>query len=688
MYAEFRALEFHTGTAFLQSAPASSDISVWQCLGPLLTGGRTVFADYSTLCSAVDLFGLIREEEVTLIELVPVVLEGLIHFAETQPGELSRLPKLERAMVTGEAVSATLVRRWFGIWPGVPLINAYGPTEAADDICQYEMREAPDPSTAVVPIGTPVDNMSVMVLDSRGELLPAGLPGEICVSGIGVGDGYWRQAENTAAAFVPNPLRGATLGDVLYKTGDLGRWRGDGVLEFLGRLDHQVKIRGFRVELGEIEAALNSHPNVRESLAVAYEEPGGERRLAAYVRADAQGSLSLELSKTQVDLWKALHDKSYGESGPTSGRVRFDTIGWDSTYTGEPLSSAEMRECVGNAVSRIQALRPKNLIEIGCGTGLLLFRLAARCRKYVGTDLSESAVGTRFACRPPGTVPGMENLELRCQAANDFSGFEPGLYDTVVLNSVVQYLPGVNDLLDFLREAASRCTAGASIFLGDLRSLPLLGAYHTSVQEAKASDETTAAVLRDRIAAQRSREQELAVDPRLFIKTSSLPRITETLLRPKRGRIHNEMTRFRFDVVLSVGSGRATEPCSAEFSEDWRDREPSAPQLWQRLDRTRPEYLLLRFVLNARLTREYRIGQWLASAPPSATVGALRRWLAQTPASPALPVRSCGDCGAHCRTAWKYSLSRMTRSPLRCCSAIVIQNRGQWILRVPRVRPR
>ena len=202
MYAEFRALEFHTGTAFLQSAPASSDISVWQCLGPLLTGGRTVFADYSTLCSAVDLFGLIREEEVTLIELVPVVLEGLIHFAETQPGELSRLPKLERAMVTGEAVSATLVRRWFGIWPGVPLIS-YGPTEAADDICQYEMREAPDPSTAVVPIGTPVDNMSVMVLDSRGELLPAGLPGEICVSGIGVGDGYWRQAENTAAAFVP-----------------------------------------------------------------------------------------------------------------------------------------------------------------------------------------------------------------------------------------------------------------------------------------------------------------------------------------------------------------------------------------------------------------------------------------------------------------------------------------------------
>ena len=115
----------------------------------------------------------------------------------------------------------------------------------------------PLPKTQLaVPIGVPIDNMSILVVDDRTMLVPIGVPGEICVSGIGVGAGYWRQPDRTATAFVANPYAGDTFGDVLYRTGDVGRWRLDGTLEFLGRSDDQVKICGFRVELGEVEAAL------------------------------------------------------------------------------------------------------------------------------------------------------------------------------------------------------------------------------------------------------------------------------------------------------------------------------------------------------------------------------------------------------------------------------------------------
>jgi len=280
IYAQFEALAFHGESVFLQSAPSSSDISVWQFLAPLLIGGRTVVADFATVCSAESLYRLIAEERVTLIELVPAVLEELIGHARALPG--SRLDALEWAMVTGEAASVSLVNRWFGAYPGVPLVNAYGPTEAADDICQYVIREALPASTHNVPIGTPLGNLTLYILDEKLQLVPVGIPGEICVSGIGVGEGYWRKPEKTAESFVANPYAGEGKGAVLYRTGDQGRWLPDGNIECLGRNDDQVKIRGFRIELGEIEAVLMRHPDVRQALVVAWGDAAA-KRLVAYV---------------------------------------------------------------------------------------------------------------------------------------------------------------------------------------------------------------------------------------------------------------------------------------------------------------------------------------------------------------------------------------------------------------------
>ena len=630
IFAEFRLLRFHPESAVLQSAPVSSDISVWQCLGPLLVGGRVVFADFETMCSPSGLFSLVQRERTSVIELVPTVLEALIEHAEGVPEPDRVLPNLEWAIVTGELVSVGLVNRWFDVWPHIPLVNAYGPTEAADDICQHVMRGPLDPSETNVPIGTPIDNLSVLVLDHRRELVPIGVRGEICVAGIGVGAGYWQQPERTAAAFIDNPHAGGTSGEILYRTGDLGRWRDDGRLEFLGRLDHQVKIRGFRVELGEVEAVLTRRPEVRDAIVVDHLDQRNERQLAAYIQVRAHAIDQAALASEQLGLWQDLHDNSYGDTSFLDRDPTFNTIGWDSTYTGEPLTAAEMRECVDNAVTRILAEKPRHLLEIGCGTGLLLYRLVPHCRSYTGTDLSSRAIEQLRASKSRLSIAGLDRAELRVQRAQDFAGIAAESFDMLVLNSVVQYFPSIDYLVDVLSQAAERCARGGTIFIGDVRSLPQLRSYYGSVQFCKAKAEVTRAEIARGIEAQFAREQELAIAPGFFqTLVWQLPRLSGATIRPKRGLIHNEMTRFRYDVVLRIEAEETPIACPPEVWEDWRDGTPDPGAIRNRLASAQPRYFGLRHVANARLLAEARLAHWLTEGcPANDTVCALRQALA------------------------------------------------------------
>jgi amino acid adenylation domain-containing protein/non-ribosomal peptide synthase protein (TIGR01720 family) len=297
--AEFELLRFHSGTAFLQSAPSSSDISVWQFLAPGLIGGRTVVADYEDVADPARLFRLVRDEGVTLFELVPVVLKGLLDYAATLPAEDRALSALEYAMVTGETVPVALVNQWVAAYPHVPIVNAYGPTEAADDICQAEIT-APLPADATtVPIGRPLANLRLYVLDDRQRLVPPAVAGEICVSGIGVGAGYWGDPEKTAAAFVVNPYADGNVDTVIYRTGDRGRWQSDGTLECLGRVDQQVKVRGFRIELEEVEHQLLRHPGVRHA-AAGVRQVAGDTVLVAWFVGDVSATALREDAATRL----------------------------------------------------------------------------------------------------------------------------------------------------------------------------------------------------------------------------------------------------------------------------------------------------------------------------------------------------------------------------------------------------
>ncbi|BBN81241.1 hypothetical protein PA25_12260 [Pseudoalteromonas sp. A25] len=275
---------------FLQSAASSSDVSVWQFLAPVLSGGTTVILDDMT--DMESLVSLVQQHDVHLIETAPVVLQLLVNYAKGLPEEQKALP-LRWVMSIAEAVPVKLVNEWLELYPDIPIMNGYGPSEASDDISEYIISAPLAPDTPSVPIGRPLPNLSLYVLGSDLQLQPEGAVGEICVAGVGVGPGYWKNEEKTAESFVANPYgQEKGHGARLYRTGDLGRWLPDGNLAFLGRIDNQVKVRGFRVELGEIEAALSSVSGIGDVAVLVRQDNRGENVLAAYLVSQVEPRLS------------------------------------------------------------------------------------------------------------------------------------------------------------------------------------------------------------------------------------------------------------------------------------------------------------------------------------------------------------------------------------------------------------
>src|SRR6185369_1376415 len=303
LWAKVADLGLEPGSRVAQTASQSFDISIWQFLAPLLVGGSVHIASPATVHDPALLLRFVARERITVLEVVPSLLSGILDFLATA-GDAGDLSGLHWLIVTGEACAPDLACRWLELAPHTRLLNAYGPTECSDDVTHYQidltartgLRQAP-----ALPIGRPVANTRISVLDSRLRPTAQGAAGELCVAGRGVGRGYLGLPARTAEVFVPDAWS-AEPGARLYRTGDLARWLADGTLEFLGRLDHQVKVRGFRIELGEIEAALAALSGVRDAVVVAREDTLGDRRLVAYVTGDvAQRSLREQLQERLPD---------------------------------------------------------------------------------------------------------------------------------------------------------------------------------------------------------------------------------------------------------------------------------------------------------------------------------------------------------------------------------------------------
>ncbi|NPC76705.1 non-ribosomal peptide synthase/polyketide synthase, partial [Pyxidicoccus fallax] len=276
----------------LQKTPFSFDVSVWEFFWPLLTGARLVLARPGGHQDPAYLVKLMAERRVTTAHFVPSMLRAFVE----EPG-LEGLADLRRVVCSGEALPGDLVLKAQARLPAAAVHNLYGPTEAAVDVTYWECpRGQPLRS---VPIGRPVANTRIYIVDAAGQPTPTGVTGELYIGGVQVGRGYWRRPQLTAERFVPDPFSD-TPGARMYRTGDLARWLPDGTVEYLGRADFQVKLRGFRIELGEIESALRALPGVADTVVVVREDGAAGARLVAYVVAAPGASLDVAALATAL----------------------------------------------------------------------------------------------------------------------------------------------------------------------------------------------------------------------------------------------------------------------------------------------------------------------------------------------------------------------------------------------------
>jgi amino acid adenylation domain-containing protein len=258
----------------LQITPTSFDISVVELFWPLLAAAAMDIARPGAHRVGNELIELIEQRETTILQVVPSILS-----TATEEQGLTKLKSLRRVFTAGEALGSELMQRFYS-QSAAELIDAYGPTETT--VYSTFWRCQRDRAGAVVPIGRPIANTQIYILNEQREPVPVGVPGELYIGGTGLARGYLNRPELTAEKFVPDPLS-ARSGARLYRTGDLARYLPDGKIEFLGRIDHQVKLRGLRIELGEIEAVLAEHPAVRHAVVLVREDAPGDKRLVAYM---------------------------------------------------------------------------------------------------------------------------------------------------------------------------------------------------------------------------------------------------------------------------------------------------------------------------------------------------------------------------------------------------------------------
>lgn len=610
-------------TRFAQVSNAAFDAATWEIWGALLNGGCVVGVPREVSLSPRAFAEHLERHRVSTMFLTTPLFNQV---AAQMPHAFASLKDL---LIGGSALDPKWIREVLRTRPAARLHNLYGPTENTTYTCFFRIDEVPE-GTKTIPIGRPIANTRVYILDRRMEPTPTGVPGEIFIGGDGLTHGYLHRPELTAEKLVPDPFSGEA-GARLYRTGDLGRFRSDGIIEFSGRVDQQVKIRGFRVEPEEVEATLSRHVAVRHAAVVVRGDVHGDKRLVAYVEPDGTGDrtgASKQWEGERVEQWRRLYDEviyhDLASAPATNPESNF--TGWNSTYTGEAIPEDEMREQADATAARISASTGSRILEIGCGTGLLLFRLADGARRYVATDFSPVALRAvrRGLRKDPRRFSHVTLLQAE---AHDLSGLDGEPFDVVVLNSVVQYFPTANYLGRLISACIPLLAPGGAFFIGDVRHLGLLETFSISVETHQAPDAMPASQLLERARERMASEQELVLAPDFFYgMRGPVPRVSEVIVQPKRGRFRNELSMFRYDVLLRLDR---VAPDQAEPA--WMDWTPAIDlAAVAALVETRPrETIAIRNVPNARLSRELAAFDWLTSAAETCTIGDLRAALAE-----------------------------------------------------------
>ena len=410
----------------------------------------------------------------------------------------------------------------------------------------------------------------------------------------------------------------------------------------------------------EVEAALRAHPGVRDAAALVRDTNGEGAKLIGYVVPHAayleKFILETDEGAKRLQKWRKTFDLMQFGKEAAGSPVGFNIAGWNSSYTRQPIPAEEMREWVEETVKSILALGPREVLEIGCGTGLLLLRIAPTCTRYVGTDFS-GAVLQRIREQVAQSGASSGGVTLCERPADNFDGWEPQSFDTVILNSVVQYFPSVAYLTGVLENALRLLKPRGKIFVGDVLSLPLLEAYSASVELFQASPLKPLVELREQVQRRMAQQPHLLISPSFFLALQKrYPAISRVEIRPKSGRFDNELTRFRFDATIFAGD-RIEKWIEPEWR-DWSANHFTMEVLRQTLETRDSRRLALKNVPNARVQKDVAGARAIVDCSDARSVGDLNTDLGKPVAGSVHPhdlFQLAKELGFHFDWSWANS---------------------------------
>ncbi len=520
------------------------DLSVYDIFGTLAAGGTLVIPSACESINPRSWIPIFLDKKISICNCVPPLFQAFIACLLQSPQKNNIPSHLRLVLLSGDWIPTTLPAQTKSLMPEIEMISLGGATEASIWSILYPITDIVF-SQKSIPYGKPMNNQSFYILNEG--LMPVSLdePGELYIGGIGLAKGYWRDECRTEASFITHPHLGK-----LYKTGDLGRYLPDGNIEFLGRIDFQVKIHGFRVETSAIETCLLEHPAVQQAAVIAVGKEFNKRLIAYLVLKKDRLKSSELISRIHIAQWHAIHDGLTNTQSTQSIHVNpvFNTLGWTSSFSGTPIAQEQMQEWVDETVNKILRLEPKRILEVGCGLGLLLFQIAPKVKEYDAADYSERTI--KYVKNQVDDLR-LSNVRLFTGEAKCLNFVNTTLYDTIVINSVIQYFSGMDYFCEVLREIIQHVKPGGKIFIGDIRNIIHLRIFHIAKQLFKIKKETSFLEFKTTVDRHVNDEEELLIDHRFFQEIrKQIPRISAVDVQLKRGHFLNEMTCYRYDVVL------------------------------------------------------------------------------------------------------------------------------------------
>jgi amino acid adenylation domain-containing protein len=567
----------------------------WEVWPYLAAGASLLIIDDETRLSPFKLLTQFNTHQVTHSFMATALVQDFVNISRSKTGSLKCL------LTGGDKLSSIDIE---GI--GYTLVNNYGPTENTVVTTSYELKTTDNEITP--PIGSPVSNTSIYILNNEDGLVPVGVAGEICISGDSLARGYLNREDLTEEKFVSNPFS-KTAGTKMYRTGDIGRWLRDGNIEYLGRKDDQVKIRGYRIELGEIESVLQQTGLVSQAVVLAKQQRDGNKTLLGYMVPDwgVVKAEELELYRVQIAGWKELYENEYSQTeGVEDIDVEFNIIGWNDSFTKEPIPAEHMKQWVDDIVSVILSKQPERVLEIGSGTGLIYYQLAGKLKKYIGTDFSRSSMN-QIAERISKGSRDYGETELVVTAAHEINIPEDEMVDTIILNSIVQYFPGEDYMNSVIEKAIAVLKGRGRIIVGDVRDNRLLSAFKGRLYLQRMQPSGSAKEFNWAVSQEVMNEEELCFSPEYFYRLQLLyPLITHIDIQWKNTECINELSLYRYTVIIYVG---IEQPVVDPQWQNWDDK-TTRNNIDQQLQEQQP-LVAIRDVPNPRLWKERQLARAL-----------------------------------------------------------------------------